>query len=96
MRRSNVFLIAVLVVLILMFAFTRTLRGQNTTSRDLQLNQSRMNSYQADKKSYNNSPYAKPDDGYNKWLNSQMERTQKDRNQIIERGFRERDSRRGR
>jgi len=82
-------LIAVLVVLILMFAFTRTLRGQNT-SRNLQLNQSRMNSYQADKKSYNNNPYAKPDDGYNKWLDSQMERTQKDRNQMIDRGFQER------
>lgn len=54
-----------------------------------------MNSYKADQKAYNNSPYAKPDDGYNKWLDSQMERIQKERNQTSERGFQEKSDRRG-
>lgn len=59
----------------------------DTTHQDLTSSQSRMNGLSADQKTYNNSPWAKSDDGYNRWLNSQKEKAQREYNQAINKSF---------
>jgi hypothetical protein len=99
MKKKSIWLIVILVVLVAMFAFTRVSRGQYNpnTSRELQMKNSEINAHNTERRQYDNRPSnTKIDPSYEKYLNSKSDRLDKERNQIIERGFRERDSRRGR
>lgn len=63
---------------------------------EIQSSQSEMDGYKADKRTYNTNPDARPGDGYNKWLDNQIERSRSDRDRAIQRDLRNKEHRRGR
>jgi hypothetical protein len=88
MRKRSIVLVVILAILVLMFAFTRTLRGENT-SRELQLKNSEINAHNAERRVHQNSPGRNVDPSYQKYLDSKSERLDRERNQIIQKGFQE-------
>jgi peptidoglycan hydrolase CwlO-like protein len=93
MRKRSIVLVVILAILVLMFAFTRTLRGEDV-SRELRQKNAEISNHNTEKRQYENRPSnTKIDPSYEKYLNSKSDRLDRERNQIIERGFREQNRR---
>lgn len=86
MDRMLAIIIGILLAIAVFIAIPQNARPQTNNSNlnyERQSNQSLIDGYKADKNTYNTNPSSRADDGYNKWLNSQIERAQKDRDRAV-------------
>ena len=86
MSKALWFIAGVLLAIAVGMAFPSKARPQTSNPNytyERQSNQSLIDGYKADKKTYETNPSSRPNDGYNKWLDSQIDRAQKDRDRAI-------------
>lgn len=82
--------VILIICISILFVFTPTAEGQTSTNQQLQLKDSQINAQKENARVNKNSPGAKVDPSYQKYLDSKAEQLEKERAQIIERALRER------